>query len=64
MEKMYDDENTLKIRLAIAATFFVCVIFWDLTGKSFLTISSQKLFNALEMDLENVLKIWALSLTK
>lgn len=58
-EKSDIDDNTFKIRLAIAGIFLLLVILFDQTGKTFAGISVEQFYEAIALDYGEVVETYA-----
>lgn len=54
-------DDTFIIRFAIATVFFVLVLFWDLTDKTFMGTTVENLYQAVKFDFGKVIEFWVIT---
>lgn len=50
-------DNTFQIRLAISATLFFLVVFFDMTKSCFMGIASENLYQAIAFDFGKIIEL-------
>lgn len=52
-------DNTFRIRMAISATLFFLVVFFDMTESFFMGIGAESLYQAISFDFEKIIELAA-----